>query len=162
MRFSRLAGGFLCAALAAAPVSAADPNPEQTILELLERLSATSDSIDRVTLANRLERSILLARPGDVSASTIDQIGALLDDDSDVIRWKISFALSFMGPKASSTIPALEKALLNVREERNQSLRRGETFVGAGFTSGFTICQTLMTFKVDPLPSDCAFYLETR
>jgi len=162
MRHFRLAAGLLCAALAAAPVSAADTNPEQPIVDILQRLAATTDSVDRVTLTNRLERLILLARPDDVSPSTIDHLGALLDDDSDVIRWKISFALSFMGPKASTTIPALEKALLNVREERNATLRKGETFVGAGFTSGFTICQTLMTLKVDPLPGDCAFYMETR
>jgi hypothetical protein len=148
--------------LATAPVLAADSNAEKPIVDILQRLAMTSDSIDRVTLANRLERLILLARPDDVSRSTIDQLGALLNDQSDVVRWKISFALGFVGQKASTTIPALEMALLNVREERNASLSKGEAFVGAGFTSGFTICQTLMTFKVDPLPSDCAFYMETR
>ena len=162
MRYLNLAAGLLFAAIAAVPVFAADPNPEQPIVDILQRLAMTSDSIDRVTLANRLERLILLSRPDDVSASTIDQLGALLNDESDVIRWKISFALSFVGQKASTTIPALERALLNVREERDETLRKGETFTGAGFTSGFTICQTLTTFKVDPLPTDCAFYMETR
>jgi hypothetical protein len=159
MRYLKLAAAILVAAIAAVPASAADPNPDQRVLDVLKEMAMTSDAQNRDILAGRLERYLLLLQPDEVSRSTIDEVSGLLDDDSDYVRWKVSFALSFMGPKANSTIPALKQALIRSREEDAAFAREHDGHTRTGVTSGYTICQTLMTLSTDPLPSDCARYM---
>jgi len=153
-----MALGILLAAIAAAPTPAAEVNPEQRVLDVLKEMATTSDAQDRDILAGRLERLLLLLQPAEVSVSTIDEVSGLLGDDSDYVRWKVSFALSFMGPKASSTIPALKQALVRFRDDE-AAFEREQGHPRAGVTSGYTICQTLMTLSKDPLPADCARYM---
>ena len=104
---------------------------------------------------------VAIIRRMDVSVidkATIDEIAALLEDNSDAVRGRMAIALGNIGAPAKHTVPALERAFVKAKEftaagQRNQQPSIGYRNFGLG-TSADSICFALAKLEA-PAPTGC-------
>ena len=106
---------------------------------------------------------VAIVRRMDVSVidmATIDEIAALLEDNSDAVRGRMAIALGNIGPAAKHTPPALQRAFVRAKEhiayvQSNPPSPTAPFNRNYGFglgTSADSICFALM--KLEEFPPD--------
>jgi hypothetical protein len=92
-----------------------------------------------------------------IDMATIDEIAALLEDDSDTVRGRMAIALGNIGPAAKHTVPALEKAFVRAKDiaDARNNPQTSPTLRNLGLgSSADSICFALMRLEAFP-PDGC-------
>ena len=103
-------------------VDAADPPTPQTVVvikDMITKIGMQHSAELRANLAGQLVDYIQQSEQSDVNAldvEVIDDLAHLLNDTDDDVRCWAALSLGQIGPRATRTIPALEKALRSVYE----------------------------------------------
>jgi HEAT repeat protein len=90
----------------------------RTFDQLIKAVQSRVSSDRRIDAAQKLSDLVHTCRSELFSERHIAQLSALLQDENDSVRYWSATALGYLGPRARSAIPALEKAL----EERADDL----------------------------------------
>ena len=88
------------------------------VRQAIEALSHETEPIERADLARKLA-ALVRELAVDVDSSVAGELAHFLADPQDDVRYWVAMALGYMGPKAESAIPALERAL-EERKGRDQ------------------------------------------
>ena len=140
--------------------AAAAQSIDDEIAERVAQIQSASDTGMRIDRAAHLAEYIASRGPLDVAnveAPVVDDMAALLEDNTDLVRFYAAASLGFLGPSARRAIPALEKALERREGERGIVSGQPRVFPTA-VSSAQAICAALTKIDLSRVPSTCQTY----
>jgi hypothetical protein len=97
-------------------VTPAAPEPWQPVQELVTKIKQEPSIRERTEDAYRLVKSVKERAQQKIPDRLLSEITSLMGDRDDSVRYWTATALGYLGPQATAAIPALERALEEVKD----------------------------------------------
>jgi hypothetical protein len=99
-------------------VTPAAPEPWQPVEELVAKIKQEPSVDERTEDAYRLMKSVKERAQQKIPDRLLSEITGLMSDRDDSVRYWTATALGYLGSQATPSIPALERALQEVKDVR--------------------------------------------